>query len=220
MRIKIDINMKVGRVVKYFILSDIVLLTGWGLVEPVFAIFVIEKIPGASVITVGISAAIYWIIKSTLQLPIANYLDRTDGEKDDFYALITGLFIASISATLFVVVRETWQLYLVQAVHAVGFALYFSSWAAIFSRHLDKDRISFDWALNSTTVGIAAGISGLIGGIVAGGIGFTPLFVFCGILSAVAAMILLLVPDLVLPRSQSSVVVPPVIKEKPPSKIG
>jgi len=207
MRIRININVKVSRLVKYFVLCDLSLLAGWGLIEPVFSIFIIERVVGATLVTVGGAAAIYWLLRSVLQLPLANRLDRTPGEKDDFYALILGLFIASFSAVLFAFVTQVWQLYLVQALHAVGFALYAASWPAIFSRHLDKDRVSFDWALDSTGVGISSGISGFLGGVIANWFGFNAVFILASLFSVLAAVILILAPELILPKKTTDEIV-------------
>lgn len=218
MRIRINVNIKVGRLVKYFVLCDLALLAGWGLIEPVFSVFIIEKIVGATLVTVGSAAAIYWLLKSGLQLPLANYLDRTPGEKDDFHALILGLLIASFSAVLFAFVTESWQLYLVQALHAVGFALYAASWPAIFSRHLEKERVSFDWALDSAAAGGAAGVSGFLGGVVANWFGFNAVFVLAGLFSALAAGILIMAPELIFPkRAVAGDMVPP--KDGPAAKL-
>ncbi len=220
MRIRINVNIKVGRLVKYFVLSDLLLFAGWGAIEPIFSIFVIQKVAGATIVTVGAAAAIYWLLKSVLQLPIANFLDRTDGEKDDFYALILGLLIAAFSAVSFALVSKIWQLFLVQIVHAMGLALYSASWPTIFSRHLDKDRISFDWALDSTAVGVSAGVSGFLGGVLASWFGFESVFILAGILSVAAALALLLVPEVVLPRAKTPAKISPLAKEKPPMAVG
>jgi MFS family permease len=217
MRVRININIKVGRIVKYFVLCDLALLAGWGLIEPVFSIFIIQRVVGATLITVGGSAAIYWLLKSILQLPLANYLDRTPGEKDDFNALILGLFIASFSATLFASVTQIWQLYVVQIFHAVGFALYASAWPAIFSRHLDKDRVSFDWALDSTAAGISAGVSGFLGGVIASWLGFNAVFILAGLFSALSAVILILAPELILPKKTTGKTV--LVKDGPAPKL-
>src|SRR2546427_332129 len=115
MKISININIKVNRLVKYFILSDLTFLAGWGLLEPIFSVFVVQKIPGANLVTLGILAAIYWVVKSSIQLPLANFFDRTPGEKDDFYGLIAGLFIASFTAFSFTLVNSIASVYLVQA---------------------------------------------------------------------------------------------------------
>ena len=176
--------------VKYFVISDLFLLAGWGFIDPVFSVFIVDKVVGVAATTVGIAAAIYWILKSILEIPIANYLDRTPGEKDDFAALIGGLLLAGFSALSFSLVTTVWQLYLVQAIHAIAFAFYVPSWSAMFSRHLDKDRVSFDWSLDSTVAGMAAGVTGLLGGIIAGLWGYIAVFVCAGVLSLLAALVL------------------------------
>ncbi len=218
MRIRVNVDLKVGRVVKYFILVDFALLAGWGLIDPLFGVFIKDHVRGATLVTIGIVAAIYWLLKSALQIPLAKYLDRTAGEKDDFYALIVGLLIVSFSAVLFGFVREIWQLYAVQILKAVGFACYAATWPAIFSRHLDKDKISFDWALDSTAVGISAGISGFVGGALAQGLGFTAVFIAGGVFTFISALILLAVPDLVLPPKVGGA--PPLVRDHTPGNIG
>lgn len=217
MRIKININLKVGRVVKYFILADLALLAGWGLVGPIFSVFVIEKVAGATLVTVGVAAGIYWVLKSVLQLPVANYLDKTAGERDDFLALVAGLFISAFTAISYVFITQVWHLYLVEIIHAIAFALYVPAWSAMFSRHVDKDRVSFDWSLDSTVAGMSAGVSGLLGGIAAKVYGFPIVFVLAGILSAISAVILIMAPDFVFPKKSTQ---NPIIKDHMPANIG
>jgi MFS family permease len=200
MKIRVNIDVKVGRVVKYFIISDFFLLAGWGLIDPVFSVFIVQRVVGGTLMTVGIAAAIYWILRSVLQIPIANYLDRTPGERDDFMALIGGLMLVGISAIAMCWVTTVWELYVVHAIHAVAFALYYSSWPTIYSRHLDKDSISLDWSLDSAAAGIGAGITGFLGGVIAGMWGYTVVFVGAGVLAFVAAFVLFAVPDLILPK--------------------
>ncbi len=201
MKIKINIDLKVNRLVRNFVIIDLILFGGWGFLGPVFSIFVIQNIPGATLTTIGIAAAIYLITKSILQLPVANYIDRNQGYYDDFLILVVGLMLSSVSAFFFIMVKTVWQLYLVEALHGVAFALYTPSWSEIFSRHLDKNRISFDWSLDSTTVGIAAGITGLLGSFMAETLGFYSVFAAASIFSMAAVLILVLSPDVVFPRS-------------------
>lgn len=200
MRIKVNINVKVGRLVKFFVISDFFLLAGWGLIDPVFSVFIIQRVVGGTLLTVGIAAAIYWILRSILQIPIANYLDSIPGEHDDFMALIGGLMLVGISAIAMCWVTQVWELYAIHAVHAVAFALYYASWPTIYSRHLDKDAISLDWSLDSAVSGIGAGITGFLGGVIAGTLGYNVVFVSAGILAFIAAFVLLAVPDLILPK--------------------
>jgi MFS family permease len=199
-KIKINLEIKVGRIVKYFVLADLFLLFGWGFVDPIFAVFVVQRVPGATLVTVGIAAAVYWILKSLFQIPISKYLDNTPGERDDFIALICGLFLAGFTVLAYPGITAIWELYVIQIFYAAAFALYIPSWSAIFSRHLDKDRVSFDWSLDSTVAGLATGVSGLIAGVIAATWGFTIVFILASVFSFLAAFTLILAPDLVLPK--------------------
>lgn len=216
MKIKINIDLRVGRVVRYFILADLALLAGWGLVGPIFSVFVIQKVAGATLVSVGLAAGIYWVLKSIVQLPVANYLDKTQGERDDFLALILGLFISSFTAISYNFITQIWHLYVVEIIHALAFALYVPAWSAIFSRHVDKDRVSFDWSLDSTAAGLAAGVSGFLGGAIANAWGYSWVFILAGILSALSALVLIMSPDLVFPRRT---VVGSPIKDHTPANI-
>jgi len=217
MKIRVTINLNIGRVVKYFVLVDLFLVAGWGLIDPIFSVFVVNKIPGATLITVGIAAGIYWILKSFLQLPVARYLDKRPGERDDFYTLVLGLLIVAASAFGFVLVRNIWELYLVQIIKSIGFCLYVASWPAIFSRHLDKEKVSFDWALDSTAVGLSAGISGFLAGVVASRWGYETVFIAGAVLSLISALVLLAAPNLILPPPNKT---KPVMKDHSPINLG
>jgi MFS family permease len=182
------------------VISDLFLLGGWGFIDPIFSVFVIQNVAGATLATLGIGAGIYWTIRSLLQIPIGIALDKTAGEKDDFIALIIGLFLAGFSALSFGIVKTVGEFYAVQTVHAIAFALYAASWPTIFSRHLDKDKISFDWSLDSTVSGIAAAVAGLLGGILASAFGYFVVFAAAAALSFIAGFVLMAVPDLMLPK--------------------
>ncbi len=205
----------VSRFIKLFMLADLLLLAGWGLVNPVFSIFVIQQISGATLVTVGALSAIYFIPKAILQIPISLFLDSTKGEKDDFYSMIIGLMIISISVFSLMIAKEVWHVYLIELTKAVGFAFYVPPWNAIFSRHLDKDHAVFDWALHSSVAGGSMGIAGFLGGVIAKAAGFNLLFLVVGLMSLLSAGVVLFAPDVILPRKTSSEVkhVPLIVNE-------
>ncbi len=190
----------INRIVKYFIIGDLIMWTGWGFIDPLFSIFVIKNVAGATLISIGLLATIYWITKGILQIPISLFLDRTDGERDDFYALIFGLMVTAVSAFGFILVKEMWQVYFLQFVKAVGFALYIPAWSAIFSRPLDKEHTAFDWAVSSSSVSLGIGMAGFIGGSIASLAGFNFVFLMVGMMGLLSAGLLLFVPDLILPK--------------------
>ena len=202
MQIKINTNFlpKINKIIKFFILSDLVLWSGWGFIDTLFSIFLVEKIVGSTLVSVGILATIYWFVKGALQIPISLFLDKTDGERDDFYALILGLLISGGAAIILSMAQTITQVYFIQVIKAIGFALYIPSWSAIVSRHLDKEHTAFEWALSSSTVSFGIGAAGLLGSLIAGSLGFRFLFILTGLFAMVSVAILLFVPDFIFPR--------------------
>ncbi|MFH1759014.1 MAG: MFS transporter [Patescibacteria group bacterium] len=190
----------VGRVVRMFILSDLALLSGWGLVGPIFAVFILERIEGATIIVIGASAAVYWITKAIVQLPIASFLDSTPSEKDDFAVLVLGLILVGFSALGFIFIDQVWQLYLVQFIHSIAFAMYTPAWSGIFSRHLDKHHEAMEWSMDNAGISLATGVTGLLGALLATWLGFNIIFIACSFLSFAAAAITFSVPRVVFPH--------------------
>lgn len=203
MRIKIDISVKVSHIVRLFILADVVLLAGWGTVAPIFSVFILQRVAEATLVTIGISSAIFWLVKSMLQIPIANFLDKRRDERMAFYMLIAGLVLISLAAFSFTLIRTITQLYLVQLLHALSMSLYIPAWSGMFSKHLDKEHYSLDWSLDSTAIGISTGITGAIGGILAKSFGFNITFILAGIASLLAIFTVISVPQLIFPGKPS-----------------
>ena len=71
-----------NKIIKNLILTDIAFWTGWGMVTPVFAIFITDRIVGGTALTVGIAVSIYWLCRSLLVFPFAKIVDKCQGQKD------------------------------------------------------------------------------------------------------------------------------------------
>lgn len=184
------------------IFSDLALLFGWGLITPILAIFIVNNIKGGDAQVAGIAIGIYWLLKSVLQVPLANWLDRIQGEKDDYYALIIGTFLASLAPLGFIFVSLPWHMYALQGLHALGMALAVPSWAAIFTRHIEKDKKALCWSLDSSALGLGTGAAGIIGGSLVEIVGFNCLFLGVSLLGFTATLILLLIHNDVISKQE------------------
>jgi MFS family permease len=189
----------VNKIIKILIASDFFLNLGWGLLSPVFALFILEKItinnPAKAAEVAGFSALFYWISKSLIEIPIGRFLDKTVGEKDDFWFMVTGTFITAITPIGFLFSTAPWHIYFFQIIHAVGMAMTLPSWLAIFTRHIDKGKEAFEWSMETTSIGAGAGIAGGVGGIIASFLGFNILFIFVSTLNIISAILLLFVKN-------------------------
>ena len=175
--------MKINHVVRVLILSDFYFNMGLGLFGPIFAIFITKQITGGSIEVVGFAAGITQLFKVVLQIPIARYLDKNHGEYDDFYSMILGGGLISLSPFLYIFATQVYHIYMIQALYGVGLAFLVPPWYAIFSRHLDKLHENIEWSFESVAIGIAAASSAAIGGIIANRFGFQAVFIIAGMLS-------------------------------------
>ena len=114
---------------------------------PIIAIYISENIVGATLMVIGISLAIYSIVKSVFQILIAKKLDSTKDENNDFIFLLLGTFIAIIYSLGFLYIENTTHLYLLQILTGFADACIMASYYAIFSHHIDKDSQGFEWSL-------------------------------------------------------------------------
>ena len=152
----------INRVIKILIASDLFLQSGWGLIGPIFAIFLTRQIEGGSLGMVGFVAATYWLTKSVVQPFIAHNLDKNHGERDDFVFLIFGMYVANLIPLGYIFASLPWHIFALEFVRGLAMACVVPTWAAFFTRHINKGREAFSWSLESTGIGFAAGLA-LIG---------------------------------------------------------
>lgn len=184
------IHLTPNKVVKYLVLSDFVFWTGWGLLTPVFAIFVVDRIQGGNVFVVGVASAVFWIARSLLRIPIGMFLDICPSEKDDYFFLVAGLGMTSLVPLGYLFAVVPWHIYLLQAIYGAGLAMSYSGWTGIFTRHIDKGMESTEWGLNATTIGLGTGIAGAFGGWAVSRFGFSPVFIMVSVFSLLGTVVL------------------------------
>lgn len=201
----------INKIVKALIVSDFFLNLGWGLLAPVFALFILEKItfqdPLKAAEVAGLSALFYWISKSFLEIPIGYFLDKKRGERDDFWFMVIGTLITGFVPIGFLFSNTPSHIYLWQVVHAVGMAMALPSWLAIFTRHIDKGKEGFEWGVETTSIGTGAGIAGGIGGIIVGYVGFNILFFIVSGMSFVSVICLFLIKNNMSARKESETII-------------
>jgi hypothetical protein len=182
---------KINKIVKYLILADIAFWTGWGLVTPVFAIFVVDRIQGGTALTVGIATAIYWGLRSLLVFPIGVMLDDYKGERDDYLFLVAGSFIASLVPFGFIFAHYNWHIYMLQFFYGLGLAMSLAGWRSIFTRNIDPTRAAAEWSLDDASLSMGTGLAGLLSGILVTKLGYDISFAVAGTLGLLSVVLLL-----------------------------
>ncbi len=179
----------INKIIRTLILSDIFFFSAFGLIGPIFAVFITDQIAGATIVTVGFATTINLFTRSILSLPIARYIDCKSGEKDDFSFMVIGMTLISIVPFAYLFVSAPLHLYIVQFILGVGGAFANPGWYAIFTRHIDRTKESTEWTFENVGVGLASSGAAAMGGIIAKQFGFNNLFLIVGVLSVLGLII-------------------------------
>ncbi|MFH0928017.1 MAG: MFS transporter [bacterium] len=184
---------KVNRIIKFLIYSDFLLIGGEGFVTPIVAVFVTRNIEGATIATVGFAVTIYWVVKSLAQLPIARFIDRYDGEEDDYWFMFSGALMYGLLFFAYCFISQIWQFYLVQGLLGLSMACAFPGYSALFTRHIDKHEEGMEWSLHSLAVGAGYAGAASLGGVIAERAGFPVVFALAASIIVLGALSLLLI---------------------------
>ena len=196
--------LKLNQVILVIVFAQFVFTMAASLNMPLFAAFVLQDI-GAAISVVGFASAIYWAAKSIIQLPIARWLDRNHGEIDDFYSLLAGIEISTIGVFLFYFSRQTWHIYAIQGLIALGDALAVPPLFGIFIRHIDPGSEGFEYTLQSSfSFGAGGALGGAFSGILAGIIGIRALYLVNGVLMTIGLIILFFLKPYIRPKVPST----------------
>src|SRR3989344_569972 len=180
----------VNRVIRHLVISDFFINFAFGLLAPIFAIFILKNIEGGSLRVIGLATACYLIVRTATTVPLSRFMDRTDGERDEFYFVIAGTFIMSSLPLFYLFVSLPWHIYLVQAVLGLVNSMAVPGWRILFTDHIDKGKTGFEWSLEDIAIGASVGISAYLGSILADKFGFRIVFILLAAMGYVSTAIL------------------------------
>lgn len=185
-------NSRVSKTIRYLIISDFFLFFSVGLLGPIFAVFVLENIENR-IEVIGFAVSCYWITRALMVMPVSRLMDRIKGESDEFSFMIVGTFLIAIIPLFYTIASHSWHVYLLQILNGLANSMAVPAWRIIFTNHIDKKIVGFEWSLEDVGVGIATASSAAIGALVADKFGFDVLFgmiSFFGIISAIILLVL------------------------------
>ncbi len=181
---------KLNKILHILISADLITTSAYGILSPVLAVFLTDQIAGGNLIVVGIAEAIYLIFKSGLQVPFGLLIDKTEGQRIDFWFLFWGELVMSLSLFFYLWASVPLHIYLISAIYGIGSALAYPAWTGLFTRNIVKYRESFAWSYSTTVSEIGSAIAAFFGGFIAQYLGFAPLFLIVGTLSIVGTFFL------------------------------
>lgn len=180
----------INPVVRFLIISDTIIIGATGLLGPIFALFIEDFIQGGNAAVAGLAASIFLFTKSVFQVPIAHFIDRVRGEKDDFWLMFICTILTSAIPLLYLVIHTPLQIYLVQFILGLFTAFTFPTYMAIFTRHIDKEKEGTEWGVYFTLTDLTSAALAAVGGYLATTQGFPTLIIAVVIVSFIGSLML------------------------------
>src|SRR3989338_3416575 len=97
------------------ILSEILILSSFGLLEPIFADLIIENLEGGSLVTAGLATTVFLVVKCVVQLPLSRYF--IDKEKHKTVSLLFGTLLIVLVPFIYLIARDVQTIFVAQAVY-------------------------------------------------------------------------------------------------------
>ncbi len=179
-----------NRTMKLLLLSDIFVLTGFGLIQPILAIYINDgSVTGGTMLTAGMASALFMLTKSLVQLPFGHYVD---GQESKEKWLVLGTLLMSAVPLIYLSASSIYQVYLAEVIYGLGSGLAYPTWLGLWSVNLDRGRESFQWSVYHTSTGVGAAATGAAGAAVASHVGFSATFLLAGLLCILGCLVLLI----------------------------
>jgi MFS family permease len=178
-----------NRTMKLLMLSDIFVLTGFGLIQPILAIYINNGgVTGGSMLSAGLASALFLFTKSMVQLPFGRYVDNQPSKTK---WLIVGTMLMALVPVIYVTAHSIYQVYMAEMIYGLGSGLAYPTWLGLWSANLDKGSESFQWSVYSTSTGLGTAATGAAGAAVASLVGFSATFILAGLLCLLGCAALL-----------------------------
>jgi len=183
----------INKIVFVLIKTDFIFFSAIGLIAPVFAVFLTDKLIDGSLEVAGFATAIYWIAKSIFVVPVGRLLDKMKGERDDLICLVVGYLIVGLVHFGYTQATLSWHIYILELIYALAMAIAMPGWSAIFTRHIDRGKEGFEWSIENVGYSVGMGITGALGGILVTRFGFNVVFVLAGTFAIFGALLPLII---------------------------
>lgn len=179
---------KMDKTLKLLASSDFFIVSGFGLIAPIFAIFIKDNLVGGSIFFAGLATTIFLVTRAILQLVLSYEFQP----KDRLWLLRLGIAIIAIVPFIYMLSTKVWHILFAQFIYAVGGSCAAPAWNSLFNSHTEKGRRGFQWATYNSTICLGTAVTAFIGAWIAQHTSFHIVFLLTGIMAFIGFLILLL----------------------------
>lgn len=171
------------KVLRLLILCDLFILGGLGLIQPIFAIFMLKSIGGSTITAIGVATTIQLVTKAFFQILVGRWTDADAGNRRELITLLLGCVLISLVPFGYIFSQNIAHIYSLQFLYGLGSAMIFPGWMVMFTRYSRDNKAGYEWSVYNTVVSLGTAVTAALGAYLADVYSFTVLFFIFGIMS-------------------------------------
>lgn len=179
------------RPLRALIISDLFILSGFSLISPIFAIFILNNLGGATIASAGMAVTIQMFTKALFQIIVGKWADEERGNCRELNAMIVGTTIISLVPIGYLFCKEVTDVYIMQVLYGIGQALAYPTWRVLFNRYVNQEKAGYEFGIYDTVTSFGMATSAAIGAYFAQTFSFQLLFIIVSCLSLVGSVFLI-----------------------------
>jgi len=145
---------------------------------------------GANMIEIGIIGATYFIVSTPMMYILGRLSDFQDLRRR---IIFFGFLIATFVYFLLSISNSTLQLVILMALLGISTSAYLPSMLALVSEEASKMKTGLKMGFYTGSISAGFGVGGISGGLIGDILGLSAAFLFCGIVLALATVVVFLI---------------------------
>ena len=176
--------------IQALLFGDMFYLTAFGLLTPIFAVFLRDRVPNITLISVGLAEA-FFLLTVALLRPFARLNAENDrkGWRTQVH-LWFGSALIVLTPLMYLMATDMQDIYVIQILYGIGLVFCEPAWLRL-TEILRKKHVEFKNAQYQSLGGLLAAAMALIGGFIAQYSGIPALLLFLGVMLACAAVLMI-----------------------------
>ena len=172
----------INPIVKTYIVAEAFLWSAWDFVMPIFGIFIVTNIAGASIQSAATGYSIYLVNRVIFEI-ISGRILKGSSDRKKFITTILGMACLSIAYIGFSFSQNLIAIFSFYSLLGLGLGIASPAKNSLFAIHLDKNKEATEWSLADAVAFICMALATSLGGFIATQYGFSALFLIAGIIN-------------------------------------
>lgn len=182
----------------YLFAVDLLILGGYGLLLPIFALFLVDRLPDANIQSVAAAAAVWFVSYAAFAWIISLFLQHSQPESRARAGLVAGTALSALVPLVYLYAKDMGAIYAAQLILGLGAGLAKPSWTFLMHRLADERHHKTLRKIRQLASALVTSAAAALGGLLASRYGFDRLIfmmVGIGVCAAVISLVAALTPN-------------------------